>query len=109
MLGSFLCGWNWRTTPPSGRFRQLGDIRGPDDRLSFYATNSACLSRKFADVFLRGAAMDNAVVSQTETDEDILADVSDDALERAGSAEQQTATWHIAHTLGIIAHGRSSF
>jgi hypothetical protein len=46
-------------------------------------------------VLLRGVdAMDNAVVSQTETDEDILAvDVSDDALERAGSAEQQVATW----------------
>ena len=43
--------------------------------------------------------MDNAVKSQAEGDEEMLTfDIPDEALERAGGAEQQATTWaHCTH------------
>ena len=54
-------------------------------------TGASCVQ---GSITLRAYAMDGDVISQTETDNDILSfNVSDDALERAASAEGQALTW----------------
>ena len=49
-------------------------------------SNIACI--------IRGLPMDNEVISQAEGDEKILSfNISDEALERAASAQRQAFTW----------------
>ena len=59
-----------------------------------YAGRGSTKMRYMAEVHGRADPMDDYGVSQAESDEEILAfDVSDEALERTVSTEQQAFTW----------------